>query len=59
MKNKTGIPPDCQQLTFNGRVLKDQRTLNDCDIKDWSTFDLNLTKGSKLCVTRAKKVVYY
>ena len=43
---KEGIPPHCQQLTFNERVLEDGHTFNDYNIEYESTIDL-VVKGSK------------
>ena len=48
IKDKTGVPPDHQLLTFNGRVLEGgHSTLNDYGIRAASTLELDVRKGSK------------
>lgn len=34
IQNEEGIPPDQQQLSFSGEVLKDERSLGDYNVEE-------------------------
>ena len=47
ISQKKGIHPLRQQINFNGRVLEDGHTFDECNIQNGSTLDLVVRPGSK------------
>ena len=46
---KEGIPPHCQQLTFNGVVLEDGHALTDYNLPYGSSLDLTVHGSKYMC----------
>ena len=42
IQDREGIPPEQQRLIFMGKVLEDQKTMAECEIKTGSTLHLVL-----------------
>ena len=53
---RSGFPPDEQQLTFAGVELENGRTLSDYNIQNGSTVQLRLARPLQVCVALASGV---
>ena len=36
LQNKEGLTPDQQMLVYHGQILRDEKTLDQCSIEDYS-----------------------
>ena len=46
---REGIPPYCQRLTYNGRVLEDGVALYDYNIRNGSKLELTVLGSKYIC----------
>ena len=54
IKEELGIEPKFQQLTFNGKIMKDDESLESNEMYGGAKLNLSIADGTALAISRPK-----